>query len=332
MKKGGIFPKKRDGIYMDYIRERILPAVSEKEREVVEKALSPGAFAEKLEHEESYTADVTCKIDGETFHKRFTYYAVDRETKFYIMLQSDITDVIREQGEREQTQAAYNSMLDQFNAMADESLAVQRTNLTTGLIEESRGRDLYDTDYAGGSIAESARVRSESFLVKGEREKYEETFALDKLLERTSSGQGPATFVGYCRRQSGRQCFVKFSGSASRNPVTGDVIAVGVETEYNTEMVNQVLDEKVLAQQYDMITYIVSGYYGVAIGDAANIAKGSIFPKERNGVYMDYINRQVLPVVPGTAEEKAAVQAALSLDAIEKKPHGKRTLYRGRDL
>ena len=318
LKKGGIFPKKRDGIYMDYIRERILPTVPEKEREVVEQALSPRSFAEKLEHEESYTADVTCKIDGEIFHKRFTYYAVDRETKFYIMLQSDITDVIREQGEREQTQAAYNSMLDQFNAMADESLAVQRTNLTTGLIEESRGRDLYDTDYAGGSIAESARVRSESFLVEGEREKYEETFALDKLLERTSSGKGPATFVGYCRRQSGRQCFVKFSGSASRNPVTGDVIAVGVETEYNTEMVNQVLDEKVLAQQYDMITYIVSGYYGVAIGDAANIAKGSIFPKERNGVYMDYINRQVLPVVPGTAEEKAAVQAALSLDAIEK--------------
>ncbi len=317
IKKGSIFPRQRDGNYMEYLQEQVLPVVPENQRQAAEDALSLSTVMARLEGEEAYTVDVSCEIGGETFHKRFTYYAVDREAKFYILLKSDITDVIREQGEREQTQAAYNSMMDQFNAIADESLAVQRTNLSTGLIEESRGRDLYPTDYAGGSIAESARMRSESFLVEGDREKYEETFALDKLLQRTSSGQGPATFVGYCRRASGRQCFVKFSGSASRNPVTGDVIAFGVETEYNTEMVNQVLDEKVLAQQYDMITYIVSGYYGVAIGDAANIAKGSIFPRTRNGVYMDYIRGQVLPVAAGTAEEKAAVQNALSLETIE---------------
>ena len=318
IKKGSIFPKSRDGIYMDYIREQVLPvAAPEHDRDELLTALSPEKIAEALEDNETYTVDVAIEIGGEIFNKRFTYYAVDQETHFYILLKSDITDVLREQREREQTQTVYNSMLDQFNAMADESLAVQRTNLTTGLIEESRGRDLYDTDYAGGSIAESARVRSESFLVEGDKEKYEETFALDKLLERTSSGQGLATFVGYCRRQSGRQCFVKFSGSASRNPVTGDVIALGVETEYNTEMVNQVLDEKVLAQQYDMITYIVSGYYGVAIGDAANIGKGSIFPKERNGVYADYIREQVAPVIAGSEEEKTATLHALSLETIE---------------
>ncbi|MBR1744100.1 MAG: PAS domain S-box protein [Lachnospiraceae bacterium] len=317
--KGSIFPKKRDGIYMDYIREQVLPVVPEKEREMTLHALSLDTIEKELETEEDYTVDVNCVIEGEKFFKRFTFYTVDKKTKFYIFLKADITDAIREQGEREQTQATYNSMLDQFNAMADESLTVQRTNLTTGLIEESRGRDLYDTDYAGGSIAESARVRSESFLVEGDREKYEETFALDKLLERTLSGKGPATFVGYCRRQSGRQCFVKFSGSASKNPVTGEVIAFGVETEYNTEMVNQVLDEKVLAQQYDMITYIVNGYYGVAIGDAANIEKGSIFPKEKNGVYMDYLLEQVLPVVEGSKEDKEAMLEALSLETIEAK-------------
>lgn len=48
-----------------------------------------------------------------------------------------------------------------------------RTNITTGVIEDVRGRDLYDTDYRGGSIAESARVRSESFLVPGDRERYD---------------------------------------------------------------------------------------------------------------------------------------------------------------
>ncbi|MBR2214407.1 MAG: response regulator [Selenomonadaceae bacterium] len=317
--KGSILPKERDGIYMDYIREQLLPRVAAEERENILQALSLTTVVEKLGDAETYSVEVDCLIEGECFHKLFTYYAVDKTAKFYILFQSDITDVIKEQGERAQTQAAYDSMLDQFNVMADESLAVQRTNLTTGLIEESRGRDLYDTDYAGGSIVESARVRSESFLVEGDREKYEATFALDKLLENTSSGRGPATFVGYCRRQSGHQCFVKFSGSASRNPITGDVIAVGVETEYNTEMVNQVLDEKVLAEQYDMITYIVSGYYGVAIGDAANIAKGSIFPKEKNGRYMDYIQSQVLPFIAGNDEERENMRVKLSLDTIEAK-------------
>ncbi|MBQ9347031.1 MAG: PAS domain S-box protein, partial [Oscillibacter sp.] len=314
---GSIFPRERDGIYEDYIRRQILPVIPEKTRESIGQALSLDTVAEKLETGESYTVDTDCVIDGETFYKRFTFYIVDKQAKYYILLTSDETDVVREQGEREQNQAAYNSMLDQFNAMADEALAVQRTNLTTGVIEESRGRDLYDTDYAGGSIAESARVRAESFLVEGDREKYEETFAVERLLDRT--GKGPATFVGYCRRQSGRQCFVKFSGSASRNPVTGDVTALGVETEYNTEMVNQVLDEKVLAQQYDMITYIVSGYYGVTIGDAASIARGSIFPKKRNGVYADYIENQVLPAAAGSPEEQSILRAALSLDTIEEK-------------
>ena len=318
--KGSIFPKQRDGIYMDYIREQVIPvAAPVHDKEELLSALSTEKIAEALESSETYTVDVTCEIEGETFYKRFTYYAVDKETNFFILLKSDITDLIREQSEREQTQAVYNSMIDQFNAIADESLTVTRSNLTTGVTEEVRGRDLYPCDYPGGDIGESARVRAESFLVEGDYEKYMDTFQLDKLLKRTMNSEGPATFVGYCRRYSGRQCFVKFSGSASKNPVTGDVIALGVETEYNTEMVNQVLDEKVLAQQYDMITYIVSGYYGVAIGDAANIGKGSIFPKERNGVYADYIQNQVAPVIAGTEEERLATLSALSLDAIEEK-------------
>ncbi|MBQ6206405.1 MAG: response regulator, partial [Oscillospiraceae bacterium] len=317
--KGNIFPKKREGVYMDYIREQVMPVVSASERDKTEllTALSLERIEEALENDETYVVDVTCEINGETFNKRFTYYAVDKETHFYILLKADVTDMLKEQRERQQTQTVYNSMLDQFNAIADESLTVTRSNLTTGITEEVRGRDLYPCDYAGGDIRESARVRAESFLVEGDYEKYMEAFHLDTLLESTLKGDGPATFVGYCRRHSGRQCFVKFSGSASRNPVTGDVIAFGVETEYNTEMVNQALEEKVLAQQYDMIAYIVSGYYGVAIGDAANIARGSIFPKKRNGVYAEYIHEQVAPVIAGTEDEKASTLSALSLESIE---------------
>ncbi|MBR1629379.1 MAG: histidine kinase, partial [Lachnospiraceae bacterium] len=85
-----------------------------------------------------------------------------------------------------------------------------------------------------------------------------------------------------------------------------------------SETVNKVLIEKVLAEQYDMITYLINGSYGVAIGDAAKIQKGSIFPRKLNGVYMDYITEQVIPVVKGTDEKKERILQALSLETIER--------------
>ncbi|MBQ9412209.1 MAG: response regulator [Oscillospiraceae bacterium] len=316
IKKGSIFPKQRDGIYMDYLREQVFPVVPEAERELIRSALSLETIAAKLEEEESYSVDVVCEIGGETFTKRFTYYTVDRETRFYILLKSDITEILREQRERERTQTIHNSMVDQFNAIADESLTVIRSNMSTGLIEDIRGNDLYPSDYVGNTVPAYAASRLESLLVESDREKYIETFDMERLLERTARGLGPATLVCYCRRASGRQCFVRFSGSASRNPVTGDVDAFGIETEYNSEMITDVMNRKILAQQYDMVTYLVGGYYGVTIGDAANIARGSIFPKKRDGVYMDYVQEQVLPVVP--EEEREATASALLLETVEK--------------
>ena len=118
-------------------------------------------------------------------------------------------------------------------------------------------------------------------------------------------GWGAASFVGYCRRKSGRQCFVKFSGSAAIDPVTGDVIAFGVETEYNTEKVTEVLNQRVLAQQYDMVSYIVGDHYGVVIGDSDHVKKGNIFPKQRDGVYSEYIRKQVIPAASEAVHESS---------------------------
>ncbi len=238
---------------------------------------------------------------------------------YYVFI-SDITDRHNAREETHRRSKVYEGMNEQFNALADESLTVFRTNITSGMIEEVRGRDLYDTDFPGGSIAESARVRSESFLVPGDRERYDEIFKLERLVERYYQGQGPATFVGYCRRQSGRQCFVKFSGSAAIDPVTGDVIAFGVETEYNSQKVTEVLNQRVLAQQYDMVAYIVGDHYGVVIGDAANIKRGNIFPKKRDGVYSEYIQEQVLPAsasVHDREQLRQALAAATIVRALE---------------
>ncbi|MBR1724207.1 MAG: hypothetical protein IJ723_04210, partial [Ruminococcus sp.] len=236
---------------------------------------------------------------------------------FYVFI-SDITDKHNAQVDSYRRYKVYEGMIDQFNALTDDSLTVFRINITTGVIEEVRGRDLYETDYPGGSIAESAAVRANSFLVPGDKEKYKETFRLERLVERYYKGEGPAVFVGYCRRQSGRQCFVKYSGSAAIDPVTGDVIAFGVETEYNTQKVTEVLNQRVLAQQYDMVSYIVGDHYGVVIGDPANIKKGNIFPKKRDGIYSEYINEQVIPAASETAHDRGQLRRALSAETVVK--------------
>ena len=234
---------------------------------------------------------------------------------YYVFI-GDITEKHEALEESRRSSKLYEGMIEQFNDFADNSLTVFRTNITAGVIEEVRGRDLYDTDYAGGSIAESAKVRSASFLVPGDREKYDEIFKLENLVDRYYEGAGPAVFVGYCRRQSGRQCFVKFSGSVAIDPVSGDVIAFGVETEYNTEKVTEVLNQRVLAQQYDMVSYIVGDHYGVVIGDGANIKWGNIFPQKRDGVYSEYIQEQVIPAASAFVHDKEELAQALSTKTI----------------
>lgn len=237
----------------------------------------------------------------------------------YSVFIGDITEKHNALAESHRRAKVYEGMIEQFNTLADNSLTVFRTNITTGVIEEARGRDLYDTDRTGGSIAASAAARSASFLVPGDRERYDDTFRLERLVERYYKGEGPAVFVGYCRRQSGRQCFVKFSGSVAIDPVTGDVIAFGVETEYNTEKVTEVLNQRVLAQQYDMVSYIVGDHYGVVIGDAKNIKRGNIFPQKRDGIYSEYIREQVLPAASQSVHDREQLAYALSAETIVRK-------------
>ena len=225
----------------------------------------------------------------------------------------DITELKESQA---QTQAMYTELNKELNALADNSLAALRSNLTKGVVEEVRGTDLYDVDKAGADIEDLIKVRMENMPLESDRKNYVEVFDLEKLKEKYYLGEGPTSLVIYSRRQSGRQCFIKYSASMRKDPVTGDVIVLGVESEYNSEEVTEILNDKVLAKQYDMVCYIVSGTYGVVIGDAENIKKGSIFPEKKDGVYMEYIRNQVIPVADETVHDKEELLKAMSPETI----------------
>ena len=227
----------------------------------------------------------------------------------------DITELKETQA---QTEAMYLELNKELNALADNSLAALRSNLTKGVVEEVRGTDLYDVDKVGADIGDLIAVRMANMPLESDRKTYVEVFDLEKLKEKYYLGEGPTSLVIFSRRQSGRQCFIKYSASMRKDPVTGDVIVLGVESEYNSQKVTEVLNDKVLAKQYDMVCYIVGDSYGVVIGDSENIKKGSIFPKERDGSYSEYINEQVIPAAYEALHDKDELKDALSPSRIEK--------------
>ena len=92
----------------DEVEEQVLPVVAEDERTAAREALSLKTVREKLAEAESCSVDVACLIGGEIFNKQFTFYAVDRERDFYILLKSDITDVLLKQ--REQNELLANAL------------------------------------------------------------------------------------------------------------------------------------------------------------------------------------------------------------------------------
>ncbi|MBO4780311.1 MAG: response regulator, partial [Selenomonadaceae bacterium] len=94
---GNIFPRNRTGSYADYLNDQIRPALtgSDEEREKFYKALTLERVEQSLELREPYEVDIRCFIDDEIFHKRFVFYLVNKEAKFYILLKSDTTKAQR---------------------------------------------------------------------------------------------------------------------------------------------------------------------------------------------------------------------------------------------
>ncbi len=235
---------------------------------------------------------------------------------YYVFI-SDITNKHLVDEENTRRAGVYSGLIDHLNRHENDYLSVIRVNLTKGVIEKTGGADPFPEDYEGNTREQCLSARLNSLLLQSDRKAFTESFKIDKLLDLFYRGQPAASFVAYSRRASGKQCFVKFSRAVALDPASGDLILFGTETEYNNQKVSEILNTKVLVRQYDMVTYIVDNHYSVVIGDAEKIGKGNIFPKQRSGVYMDYIRRQVIPVAARSSHSATELEKAFSPDTID---------------
>ena len=245
-----------------------------------------------------------------------THYAfIDDFGEHYIYC--TYTDVTALKEHEERLRSVYANLGNTFYQMNEHTLAIFRVNLTRDAFEEIKGNDLYETDSLAYSFSESMRLRSQHFPIKSEQSRFLDIFDPKKMSDGYAMGRTSFSQIMYSTRSNGNSCFVNFKASITQHPLTGELVAFITEQECNTKKVGDTLMDKILAQQFDMVAYLVDGSYGVTIGDASKIKHGSIFPTSMSGSYQNYLETQVRPVLQGNDEQKDEVAQSLSLETIE---------------
>ena len=256
-------------------------------------------------------------IKGNWIWVNIHYSFVQQEGVWYAFCNYfDITNIKHNES---RAQRLYESVRAELENLSSDSLVTLRLNLTQDIIEDRHGREKAEKNYQGEKFSVNFQQHIETFPLERDRKKFIESFTPEKLIKNFEHGETSISEVLFCRRPSGRKCFVEYHVTLRKNPDTGDIIAFVTMRDFNSEMVNRSVLRKVLVEQYDMITYLVDGNYGVVIGDAARITKGSIFPKKIFGNYAEYLENQVKPVLTGNNEDIQQSLDALSLETIEKK-------------
>ncbi len=99
---GSIFPRQKSGSYEQYLREQVAPVIRGTDEERAEQlaCLSPDRVEQGLSQSEPYVVDISCFIDGSVYYKRFVFYVVDWDARFFLLLKSDTTEVRQEEIER----------------------------------------------------------------------------------------------------------------------------------------------------------------------------------------------------------------------------------------
>ena len=80
---------------------------------------------------------------------------------FYVFI-GDITDKHNAMEESHRRSKVYEGMIEQFNALADESLTVFRSNITTGVLLEARGRRVRNREAETMKTTIKGRGRAEA--------------------------------------------------------------------------------------------------------------------------------------------------------------------------
>lgn len=228
---------------------------------------------------------------------------------------NNITKIVQSE---QHAKKLYENVSAELENIASESLVALRLNLTKDIVEDCRGKEVYGIDRDGNRISANFEERLKAFPLARDKERFIKKFSAESLLQSYKVGEKNLSDTFFSQRPDGRKCFVEYNVTLSKDPESGDIMAFASERDCNIKKVNEVIHNKALVEQYDMITYIVDGNFEVVIGDAEKVKHGNIFPDANQGSYEQYLEEKVKPVLTGTYKDQKNNLAALSLERIER--------------
>ena len=244
------------------------------------------------------------------------YAFIDDYGRHYIYC--TYADITRLKRYEEQLQSVYTSLGESFHKTDDDSLARLRANLTRDLVEEANGASYYVPDSGEQSFSEVLKVRASYFPIAEERRIFLDTFSTDALTKAYMDGTVSISRVLYSRLPNNSVFYVKITANVTRHPLTGDLVVFITEESNNPEKLASTINGKILAKQFDLVAYIARDIYDVAIGDAAMIAHGNIFPKVKHGSYKEYLETQIIPALPKDEAYRQRIREAMDLKTVFK--------------
>lgn len=211
----------------------------------------------------------------------------------------------------------YAEIKTQIDEYTKDALCTFRINLSKDEIEERRGEALYETDLKVDSYSELLESRKQYILDLDYSGTNRNLMSTKGLIEHYLSGQSVASEILLVKRPNGIPSFVKFEATITKKPVTDDIVAFITEKEYNQEVIEQTLLEKVLMDQYDCIAFISDGSYEVLISNKDK-KEGIILACEDETNYESVYYNYILPHMDKNKLSKEGSPNPLRLSVIEK--------------
>lgn len=216
----------------------------------------------------------------------------------------------------DQLQSIYMSLGENFYQADEDTLVLMQSNLTTDRIEDVMGVADFNIASEGLPYSDALVRRAEYFPIEEERAEFLRALSAETLIKAYLDGEVKSSMVLYSRLPDDSVSYVKITTNVTRHPVTDDMIVFIKEEPNNPEKLLSTIRGKILAKQFDLVAYIARDRYDVAIGDSDLIEHGNIFPKERSGSYINYIESQIISALKGDEEYRQQIREAMSLDTV----------------
>ena len=221
------------------------------------------------------------------------------------------------QNEEDRVSAMYNEVREDLTSITKDRLAVFHVNLTKDIIEERGGTDMYDSDKTAKSYTQLMECRFPDMLIKPSCGYPEGLFTRQGLLEQFQNGHTTASEIVYARRKSVKNGYYLMEATLVQQPNTGDIIAFITERDYNKDIIDALIWNKALSEEFDEIAYIANGQFGVALKSDRHDRRILPLPDGQEQEYEDYIKTLITGLDLGADEPEEMLLESLTLDRIK---------------